>query len=39
MQANVPTVGSVRIIPTGEDEQSSERATTGLSHPASEHMN
>ena len=38
MQANVPTVGSVRVMPTVEGDRSFERtATTALSHPASEH--
>lgn len=38
VQANVPTVGSIRILPTGDDEPSFERTTTtALSQPASEH--
>lgn len=30
MQANVPTVGSIRVLPTVEDEASFERTTTTL---------
>jgi hypothetical protein len=38
MQANVPTVGSIRILPTVEGEPSFARTTTtALSQPASEH--
>ena len=39
MQANVPTLGSVRVLPTADDEPSFERTITGHSHPASEHYN
>jgi hypothetical protein len=38
MQANVPTVHSLRALPLPEDEPSFDRtATTAFSQPASEH--
>jgi hypothetical protein len=40
MQANVPTVGSLRILPLGEGEPSFARTTaTAFSQSASEHKN